>query len=59
MIHRRAGWRGSIGDFMPMPAHQDGREACGQFLREMRWSHLNTGSLHIPRPLTPRPETAF
>jgi hypothetical protein len=20
------------GDFMPMPAHQDGRDACGQFL---------------------------
>jgi hypothetical protein len=28
------------GDVMPMPAHQDGPEACGQFLREMRWSHL-------------------
>ena len=25
---------------MPLPAHQDGRDACGQFLREMRWSHL-------------------
>jgi hypothetical protein len=24
------------GDFMPMPAHQDRRDACG----EMRWSHL-------------------
>jgi hypothetical protein len=28
------------GNFMPMPADQDGRDACGQFLREMRWSHL-------------------
>jgi hypothetical protein len=27
-------------DFMPMPTHQDGRDACGQFPREMRWSHL-------------------
>jgi hypothetical protein len=25
---------------MPMLVHQDGRDACGQFLREMRWSHL-------------------
>ena len=33
-----------------MPAHQDGRDASGQFQREMRWSHLRTV---MPGPASP------
>ncbi len=36
------------GDFMPMPAHQDGRDACG----EMRWPHL---APVMPGPASPSP----
>jgi hypothetical protein len=36
------------GEFMPMPAHQDGRDACG----EMRWPHLVPV---MPGPASPSP----
>jgi len=51
MIHRRAGWRGSRG-LHAMPAHQDGRDARGQFLRERPWSHPGTGYARACKPVT-------